>query len=122
MSNKRVLVCEDDEGIVEIAQIVLTEAGYEVHSAMNKVEIWGAIRQWKPDVILLDLWMPEVSGAELTRELKQDPLFQKIPIIIVSANRETEKIARQAGANDFIYKPFDINDLEKRVMLYCPAN
>ena len=119
MSNKKVLVCEDDEGIFEIAQIVLTEAGYEVHSAMSKVGIWDAIRQWKPDVILLDLWMPEVSGAELTRELKQDPLFQKIPIIIVSANRETEKIARQAGANDFIYKPFDINDLEKRVTMYC---
>jgi len=119
MSNKKVLICEDDEGIVEIAQIVLTEAGYEVHSAMSKVEIWDAIRQWKPDLILLDLWMPEVSGEALTRELKQDPLFHNIPIIIVSANSETEKIAKQAGANDFIYKPFDINVLEEQVTRYC---
>jgi CheY-like chemotaxis protein len=119
MLNKKVLVCEDDEGIIEIAQIVLTDAGYEVHSAMSKVDIWDAIRGWKPDVILLDLWMPEVSGAELTHQLKQDPFLQKIPIIIVSASRETEKIARQAGANDFLYKPFDINTLEERVAKYC---
>jgi DNA-binding response OmpR family regulator len=119
MKKYRVLICEDDEGISDVAQIVLSEAGYEVKVVDKKKEILNLIKTWQPHLILLDLWMPEASGEEIIRMLKSNSTFQNIPIIIVSASKDTEKIAIAAGANDFLSKPFDISDLEQKVAFFC---
>ena len=118
MSERCVLICEDDEGITEVAQIVLESKGYRVVTQSDSANIYQKIEEIKPDLILLDLWMPGLSGEEITRYLKEGSQTRHIPIIIMSANKDTEQIARSAGAENFIAKPFDIADLEDMVDQY----
>lgn len=118
MKNKTILVCEDDEGISDIAEIVLTDNGYSVVKLHNSTNIFSTIEAENPDLVLLDLWVPGISGEEVTRTLKADPTKQHIPIIILSANKDGLAIAKNAGADDFLQKPFDIDALEKKVGQY----
>jgi DNA-binding response OmpR family regulator len=117
MAKKRILLCDDDDGILEVTQIVLEEQGYEV-IAWSQCDDIEAIAAQHPDLILLDLWIPELGGEEIARRLKADSRTKAIPIIIVSANKDTEKVAKQSGAEDFICKPFDIDYLETKVASY----
>jgi two-component system, OmpR family, alkaline phosphatase synthesis response regulator PhoP len=118
MKKKKILVCDDDEGIAEVVKIVLTEKGYEVEVLYECKEINKQVKKIKPDLIILDLWIPEIGGEQATKILKADQATKGIPIIILSAHRDTEKIARRAGADDFLNKPFDIDMLEKIVDKY----
>lgn len=113
--NKSVLVCDDDEGIIDVTTIILEDKGYKVIPINNCQEIFAKIEKSKPDVILLDLWMPNLTGEEITKELKKNKKLKNIPVIIVSASKDTEKVAKAAGADDFICKPFDIVELENMV-------
>lgn len=115
MEGRTVLICEDDEGITELTQVILEGKGYKVVALNDSTNIFARIEEAKPDLVLLDLWMPGLSGEEVTRRLKADPLTNHIPAIIISANRDTEQIAARAGADAFLAKPFDIADLEDLV-------
>jgi len=118
MDTKTVLICDDDEGIVDVATIILRDAGFKVVPVTSSLAVIETVRSVKPDVILLDLWMPDISGEELTIQLKKNPETTTIPVILVSASRDTENIATKSGANDFIKKPFDIDELEQYVRKY----
>jgi len=113
-----VLICDDDEGIVDITKMILQEKGYQVETVLNSFDIYSKIKQHKPDLILLDLWMPNLRGEEIIESLKKDKDTNKIPVIVLSAYRHTASVSRKCGADDFITKPFDINDLEKIVKKY----
>lgn len=115
---KSVLICDDDEGIIDVASIILSDAGYDVIAITESREVLSLATKSNPQLILLDLWMPNMSGEEVTKELKQNPKTSNIPIIIISASRNTEDIARRIGADHFICKPFDIDELEKVVKKY----
>lgn len=115
---KHVIVCDDDEGIVDVATIVLREAGYSVTPVTKSSQIFETISAKPPHVILLDLWMPDMNGEDITRKLKEDPSTKHIPIIIISASRDTEGVAETSGADGYINKPFDIDELEKVVKKY----
>ncbi len=112
MSDNCVLIYEDDEGITEIIRLVLEGKGYHVITQSNSTNIYSKIEEVKPDLILLDLWMPGLSGEEITRQLKADASTEHLPVIIISANKDAEKIASNAGATAFLAKPFDISALE----------
>ncbi|MDQ5950908.1 MAG: hypothetical protein QG639_185, partial [Patescibacteria group bacterium] len=81
-------------------------------------EFLSSVHQNPPDQIKQDLWMNNIYGEELTLRLKEKAHTQHIPIVIVSASKDTEKIALTAGANSFITKPFDILELEEVVSKY----
>lgn len=115
MSNKCVLLCDDDEGIVDVSTIVLEEKGYCVIALTNPKQVLSTVAERRPDIILLDLWMPVISGEVLARELKLNPDTRHIPIIIISASKDTERIAGTVAADDFLCKPFDIEALEQMV-------
>lgn len=112
---KTVLICDDDEGIIDVSTIVLEEKGYYVISLTHAEGIYDIIAKEKPDIILLDLWMPEVGGDEITKKLKTDPKTSHIPIILFSASKNTEETAKKLGANAFLSKPFDIQELEDTI-------
>lgn len=114
MSNK-IFVCDDDEGILELTKIVLEDKGYQVIAAISSKSIVQQIQRLQPDLIILDLWMPEMSGEEITKQLKANEATAAIPVIISSASNETEAIAQQIGADACLCKPFDIDQLENMV-------
>jgi len=112
---KKILLCDDDEGVVEVVKIVLAEKGYAVEVLYECGEIDKQVKKIKPDLIILDLWIPEIGGEQATRVLKADPATRNIPIIILSAHHDTEKLAKAVGADAFLKKPFDITVLENIV-------
>jgi CheY-like chemotaxis protein len=77
-----------------------------------------AIKEDLPDLILLDIWMAGIDGREICKHLKNQSLTKYIPIILISANSDTEEIAKQAGADDFICKPFDMDNFLQKVAKY----
>lgn len=107
---KRVLVADDDAAILEALTLMLEDAGYKVETTTDGYTV-QQLQDNFPDLILLDLWMSGIHGRDICRHLKNQEHTKKIPIIIISANKDTEEIAKKAGADDFILKPFDMNDL-----------
>lgn len=115
---KHILICEDDRGILDIASIVLEAKGYKVTALLNSDDLIKIVYDKKPDLILLDLWIAGKQGDVITKELKSSEATRNIPIIIFSANKDTEVIAQRAGADGFLAKPFDIDNLERMVDKY----
>lgn len=114
---KRVLVCDDDEGILEVVTIILKSGGYDVRALSRGKEVKKTIKEFEPDVLLLDVMMPETNGKDITKELKNETC--KVPIILLSAVNNFEQIVRETGADDFMMKPFDMKALLAKVAQYA---
>jgi DNA-binding response OmpR family regulator len=115
----KILVCDDDQGILEVMRIILEEQKYEVRTLNTGKHILKIVKEFNPNVFFLDLWMPGIDGREITKILKRDPETKDIPIIVVSALNDTQKVASEAGADDYLAKPFDMNDLIAKVQKYA---
>jgi CheY-like chemotaxis protein len=115
--NKRVLILDDDIDILQICTIVLKKKGFDVKTLNNSSQVANEVRSYQPDVILMDNWIPGPGGIEATRLLKQDPATQDIPVIFFSANSNVTQLAREARADYFLQKPFDITELEGIVQM-----
>lgn len=110
MEKKRILVVDDEMNIANLLKMRLESAGeYEVKAIFDAIDILNDIHIFKPDVILLDLLMPDIGGLEVCRRLNDDPIAGAIPIIIVSAlSSDIDKLkAYKLGVIDYIVKPFD---------------
>jgi two-component system alkaline phosphatase synthesis response regulator PhoP len=112
---KKVLILDDDPDILQICTIVLQKKGFEVSTLNNSSQIAEQVRNYKPDVILMDNWIPGPGGIEATRLLKKDPELQAIPVIFFSANSNVSQLASEARADYSLQKPFDISELEEIV-------
>lgn len=112
-----ILVADDDSAILDATSMILEDEGYRVLTSSNGNTI-AAFKKNPPDLLLLDIWMSGKDGREICKQLKNDQLTKNIPVIMISANRDTEKIAREVGAEDFITKPFDIDELLMKVDKY----
>ena len=108
---------DDSPTIARLQEINLRAAGYEVRLAGNGTEALRIAEACPPDIVLLDLMMPEMDGLELTRRLREDPRTAGVAIIMVTAkSMSTDKLASfEAGADDFLVKPFVPDDLLARV-------
>ena len=114
---RRVLVVDDESTNLLLLQHALRKSGYEVDTARSAFEAKEVLARALPDIILLDISMPEVSGLDLLRELRQTTATMTIPVMLVSALTDTDTIVEglQWGANDYITKPVDVNVLLARV-------
>lgn len=110
----KIIIYEDDESILEVLQMILEEEGYDTLTATH-CDSLDQIRTETPSLILIDLWIPELGGEEVCRQVKADPVLQHIPVMFISASNETEKIAAKVHADAFIHKPFDINEVKNKV-------
>ncbi|WP_316797701.1 response regulator [Pedobacter frigidisoli] len=111
MANKKILICDDDEGILDMLELILEDTGYTIIPEKNSLNIKHLIENQSPDLILLDLWMPVLSGDQVLRTLRKNPETMHLPVIVISASREGKQIAAEAGASAFISKPFDFDEL-----------
>lgn len=109
--NKKILVCDDDEGILTMVSTVLGLYNFDVIPEINSVNAMQQVVSEKPDAVLVDLWMPLVSGEDVIRQIKENPDTQGIPVILFSASSEGKEIAAQLNVNGFVSKPFDLDTL-----------
>ncbi|HET8796593.1 MAG TPA: response regulator [Thermoanaerobaculia bacterium] len=115
------LVADDDPNIRRLIVAALRREGYGFIEAANGKEALDVMRTQQPSVVVLDLMMPLVSGWDVLRARAEDPELQKIPVIVVSANREPAlATAMTAGICAFLPKPFDIGALSALVRSCMP--
>jgi cyclic di-GMP phosphodiesterase len=116
-TNARVLVVDDDPGVAEILSRLLKKAGYAAEIAADGQAALDAVARRPPDLVLLDLVMPGMTGFEICRRLKQDPASRLIPVVMVTGlgKREQRIEALEIGADDFLTKPVDTQELLARV-------
>ncbi len=115
--HKKILVADDDPAIVDALRMMLEEEGYDVEIQGNGDAVQN-MRAPFPDLLLLDIWLSGMDGRTICRQLKGQTRTRHIPIIIISANKDTRTIAREAGADAFLTKPFEIDDLLTLVAQY----
>lgn len=114
---KKVLVADDDPAILEVIMLMLEDAGYDAKTIVDG-QTERIVEEYLPDVILLDIWMSGLDGRTICKALKKQKSTMNIPIIMMSANKDTEKIAKESGADDFLTKPFEMNDFLSIVHKY----
>jgi CheY-like chemotaxis protein len=113
----KILIADDNHQNCELLDAYLADEGYQVDMAFDGQQALDAVAKSQPDVILLDIMMPKVSGYEVCQRLKSDPKTQNISIIMVTALAEMGDIEKavNAGANDFLTKPVNKLELTTRV-------
>lgn len=115
---KRILCIDDDLELIALTRLVLRREGFEVAGAVGGVEGLEAIRREKPDLILLDLMMPDVDGWEVYRQMKADKDLSDIPVIVVTARTQSVDKAlglQVAKVDDYITKPFGPKELVESI-------
>ena len=112
---KRVLLVDDDKGIQETLEAMLEMEGYEVTIAEDGVEALEMISRDVPDVLLLDLMLPRMSGQALAEELERRRLRSQMRIVVVTADGRAAQKARQVGADGYVSKPFSMTTLLSEV-------
>ncbi len=112
-----ILIVDDSTTNVVLLEAILDERGYKIHTALNAKEAFSVITKHKPDLILLDLLMPKISGFDFLHEIKNNKDTKDTPVIIVSAITDEENIDKvmEMGAVDFVKKPIDLQYLVNKV-------
>jgi two-component system cell cycle response regulator DivK len=117
-TTKKVLIFDDDEDILSICTFVLEDLGWAVFTFSDCTEIIEKVSAINPDVILMDNWIPESGGVAAVKILKNSTEVKHIPVIFFSANSEIAKLTKSAGADTYLSKPFDIEELATLVDSY----
>ncbi len=110
---KRILVYDDDADILEVCATILRMKGYDVLCRDNCKVILTDIEMYAPDVILMDNWLPDIGGVKAVQLIKGTSAFKHIPVIFFSANSHVEELAKEAGADFMLKKPFDLSELQQ---------
>jgi two-component system KDP operon response regulator KdpE len=110
----KILLVDDEAQITRVLKTALSTQGYSLRIAANGVEGMQAVHEWRPDLVITDVSMPEMNGVELCREIRT---VSQVPIIVLSVrNQDQVKVeALDAGADDYVTKPFSIQELQARV-------
>ena len=113
----RVLVADDDPSTRALIDMALQEAGYDTVLAADGRSALEQARAGRPDLVVLDVGMPFLTGDEVHRELRRDPRTRYIPVLFVTAKRTTAEVAARLlnGADDYVAKPFDVDELVARI-------
>ncbi|MBX7106794.1 MAG: response regulator [Gemmataceae bacterium] len=115
---RKVLVVDDDAELVELIEKVLVDDGrFEVRTAANGFDAGMMVKEYRPDMIILDVMLPDINGKEVCMRVRSDPSMEEVRILCISGMIEEDKIAdlKAAGANDFLHKPFDLEELIDRM-------
>ncbi len=111
---KKILIADDDTAILDATKMLLELGGYEVHTAVDEETVAKAFKD-PPDLLLLDIWMSGQDGKDICKRLKAQESTKHIPIILISASRDVKESAQEAGADDFITKPFEMKHLLAKI-------
>lgn len=111
MEEKKILVVDDDEMLMEGMRMILEEEGYRVFTAANVAEAICLIEEALPNMMVIDMMLPDGTGDQISRYLRHREQICHIPILMISASKEVEEKALTSGADWFVSKPFDMEVL-----------
>ena len=113
----RVLIADDNVQGAELLEAYLSDTGYELRIAADGEQTLQQVKSWQPDVILLDIMMPRISGFEVCKRLRADPASQDVAVCMVTALDQPSDMERavEVGADEFLSKPINKNELLLRV-------
>lgn len=117
---RKVLLVDDDPDLVEMIQKVLEDDGrFEVRTANNGFDAGMMVKEYRPDLIILDVMLPDINGKEVCQRVRSDESLDDVRIICISGMIEEDKIAdlKANGANDFLHKPFEVEELIDRMCM-----
>lgn len=114
---KRVLVVDDEPDVTELLEYKLKQAGFLVRAINDPLRVLGLARDLRPEVIVLDVMMPELNGLQLLKMIRADALLKDTPVLFLTAKGETDDRLRglQGGADDYVAKPFDAREVVLRI-------
>lgn len=115
---KCIYVVEDNPSIREIIEFLLIEEFYEVKACANSKVFWQEMNLQLPDMVILDIMLPDGNGIDICTALKSNITTYAIPVMMMSANNRLSAVKAKCAAEDFINKPFDLNDFAARVEKY----
>jgi twitching motility two-component system response regulator PilG len=108
MKKNRILVVEDEESLLKLESILLSSKGYNVTGVMDGKSALEEIAANKPDLVILDIMLPEIDGFEVCRRIKENPETSGIPVVMLTAKKNSQDVARgtEVGAAAYLTKPF----------------
>jgi DNA-binding response OmpR family regulator len=114
MDKRTILVVDDDQGLRELIRINLEHEGYSVVQAGNGIQCVSTVRERRPDMVILDVMMPEMDGLEACRQVRE---FSQLPILMLTARTQSEDVITglDRGADDYLLKPFNMDELSARI-------
>jgi DNA-binding response OmpR family regulator len=111
----RVLIVDDNNDILWVVEVILKRYGFEVMTTLKGEEVFSKTKMFSPQVILLDVFLSGMDGIDVCNKLKSAPETKDIPVIMISAHTNFNEIQKFCRADDFISKPFDANELVKKI-------
>lgn len=118
----RILVVDDEQEVVDLLVWLFETEGFEVEGVTVAREALVRIKEVRPDLVLLDLMMPEISGTIICREIKSDPETATIPVVFLSGHGRLEQETEEAHAEGYIWKPFDLDEVLSSVRLFLKSS
>lgn len=110
---KCILIYDDDVEILTVCKAILAGKNYRIETLLHCENVIEDIQKIKPDIVLMDLWIPKIGGENAIKLMMENETIKNIPVILFSANDEIEKINDRIQAQGFLKKPFDIKDFKK---------
>ena len=114
---RKVLIVDDDEGLVELLVDVFSQDGrFEIKTANNGFDAGMLVKEFRPDLVVLDVMLPDINGKEVCQRVRSDPSLESVKIMCISGMVEQHKIRdlKEAGADDFLQKPFTVDKVLER--------
>lgn len=120
--NTKILLVDDEPDILEIVSYNLAQEGYQIVTAVNGKDAVEKARKEVPDLIIMDVMMPEMDGITATREIRKRTDMKKLPIIMLTAKamKDDQERCLESGANDYMAKPLDVEKLLSLVRVWMP--
>ncbi|MGB9597419.1 MAG: response regulator transcription factor [Candidatus Poribacteria bacterium] len=117
MGKRKILIVDDEADITDTLSFMLQARNFDVVTANNGKEGLAKVKKEHPDLVILDISMPEMDGYNVCNKLRQDNETKDIPIIMLTAKGETEAVIKsyESGANDYVVKPFNLSTLISRI-------
>jgi DNA-binding response OmpR family regulator len=113
LTGKRVLIVEDDAAIIELLRFLLEQEGLEVEVAHDGLEALDKMETFSPDLVLLDLRLPKLEGMDVLWEMRQNPRWSNVPVVVVSVDSSPQTMLQgwRLGVDSYFIKPFDPDEL-----------
>ncbi len=117
-TGKCVLIYEDNQEILLLCSLILTKYGYRAVTMPRCEDVLSDMERIQPDIVLMDLWIPEIGGERAITLIKQNPATRHIPVLVFSANTDIKAICKKINADGYLEKPFEIQTFTETIAMY----